>query len=338
MKYLLVSFFTFSLFAYPTPEALFTNAGNQEVTANTIQFTFKLTELPPEKEMVLVSPKDLGVEKDLIKQNFNQEPQYYKALFQKVSETRWEYIQAQYKRPSMKSDSIVHLYESGDFLNQMSKKTTLNPSQDLFYSSIFMFLLNERTPFVNFLKRSNKSFKENNELVNKDKKDLLEIYGRYLQTIKDDPTLKEELISPLKPDDPEEAKRVSEIMKQPFFKRFEGITLVRDQENFFLKFALENFEARFSNSDYKIESFVFEDLGRRIAANFYNYVLLNGKHEVPKFIVYNIGSRKFKIEFLSLKHMSYNNVTYRRVKSSLKEAIGKTQSTYEFSLRPKFIL
>ncbi len=339
MKKLLCTFFFVicNTWAYPTPEGLFLNASNEEVEAETIVFTFKLTELEPEKEMVLVSPRDLEIDKEKIS-TLKQEPQYFRGIFQRLSEDSWEFLQAQYKLPSMKNDSLVHFYEGSRFIDFMSKKTKLNPAQDLFYSSLMMIFLNEKRPFVKFLSQTNKNFKLNEQLINMEKRELYENYGKYLQAIKDDETLKDELISPLRPDDPEEMERVEKLINQPFYQNFPGISLVRDQKDFFLKLSLENFTAKFKNSNYQMQNFVFEDLGRRVSASFYDYVLLNGKHEVPKNVIYDIGSRRFKLEFIGLKHTSYKSVQYRRIKSDLKSAVGRLNKEFSFALRPQFLL
>lgn len=324
-------------FSYPTPESLFVNGSNQEITNETIITTFKITEIPGKEVLSLVSPRDLDVDKDRISR-VNSTPQFYRATFQKKTDGSWRYLQAQYGNSSMKNDSIVHLFTSDSFSKLMYEKVNLNPVQDLFYASMFMIFLNDSKPFSNFLKISNQSFKTNKELVNLQKKDLLESYGKYLQTIKDDPDLEKEIINPLKPDDPEEYARVEDLQKQGYYLNFPGLSLIREDKNFYLKLALEKFEARFTNKGYRLDNFTFEDLGRRVEASFYNYVLLNGKHEVPKYMIYRVGSRQYRVEFLGLKHLNYNNVTYRRVKSALEEAVGKTNKTFDFNERPKFLM
>ncbi len=310
-----------SFAAIPTIESLFRNASNKEVEADTISINLTIEELTKREN-----------EEDE-KQNYKK---FVKLLFHKNRYQTIELLQTEYSDISMKNDSLSYFYEGGSIQKYFLTKKGISVEKDLFFGMILTLALNEEKVISNFLKKTNSDYLENKDLLNKDKMLLYNGYKRYLQSVNDEPSLKDELKSPLKPEEPEERQKIKKILASAFYTKQPSVELIKEGQSFYLLAKLEKTTAKFSNDDHKLVEISHHDIGTSFNAKLFDYVLMNGSHEFPKFIIVTISDRKFKITTSSLRHVTYRPATYSKIKSSLRDAMS-VQSKTDQSLRPKFL-
>lgn len=336
MKYLLL-LLSFSALSLPTPQSLFRNGSNKDIETDTVILDFKIEELKNEREIIPMTPDSLELEgntKNLTELLFKK---YYRVIINKNENERHTFYQAEYNDGTLKNDVISSFYEGRSFLRFLGSKKQVDITRDLFYSFITLLTMNSDAGINNFLKSTNKDYETNEQLIDQEKKELLETYAKYLETIKDDPTLKEDLISPLSPEDKEESGKVKEILARPFYKSSDNVTLRRIENEIFLFLNLEKTTAKFDNRFNRVLEFNFNEMSNNVSMRFHDYVLLNGQHEFPKFLIFEINRRQYRIEFIKFRQLSYRPKTLRKIVRSLRKAVSLVDNKETLNFRPDFL-
>jgi len=313
--------------AKPTLEGLFRNSNSPELDGNLVVIKMMLEEVATANSDVSLSTEEQDLKTPM-------EPRFYKFIFSTEIEKKTQLLQVEYKNNLMKRNDIK---KSLYFKNLSEKiKEDVYTERSLFYSLLMMFGLNNSEGMKNILQKYGTNFVDNKNLMNEEKIKLINSYKTYLTAIKEDKTLKEELISPLKPEDIEEKEKVDTLLKAPMYKDSENITLSKEGQKFFWKMNLENVKASFSNEEHRLLRFELDSAEGNILGNFGDYILFDGRHELPKIIVLrDKANRQFKIRFLSFKsfvnkgkNLLERAVDYKKIEDELKlkEAV-KEQNT-----------
>lgn len=308
---LLISFSFGAFAAIPTAEGLFRNGNNKEIEGNLVVLTFIIEEHLNKKllENAKISETTEKVEKNLLTETMK--PRYFKIIYGLESEDRIESILVEYDSPKLSAASVKDVKYFSNILEKINSDQYLE--REIFYSVLNVIALNDSRAMSKLLNKYNTNYNNNEKLLNEEKFKLLTDYKKYLQTIKDDETLKEKLENPLKPEDPEKIEVVKELMKAPLYKRDETISLVRDNTDFYWKMELENTSARFDSEKYRMNEFLHTNGGSTVKINMGEYILFNGIHELPKFIFFkDLLERIFKIQVTSYK--AFNNTSDSMVK------------------------
>lgn len=273
--------------AMPTVEGLFRNSNNSKVEGDYVVLKLLVT---PEQSKSLIDSTELP------------EKKYVKYIFSTENEGKVQVIQVGYKDSKMSTRSIESINYVGDVLGRI--KTDSYTERSIFYSLLVMFGLNNSEGMKSIINKNSDKFISNENMMNADKVHLMDQYKKYLTAIKGDESLKEELISPLKPEEDEEKEKVKELVKAGMYKRSKQLSLVRKANSFFWKVDLDTVNAMFTNEEHRMSSLsVTTKEGTLVSADFGDYILFDGRHELPKFIFFTDSeSSKFKIRVLSLKN------------------------------------
>ncbi len=285
---------TSTLAARPTLEGLFRNSNSPELEGNFIVIKMMIEEIQNQGVDQVLSTEAQD-------QKIPMQPKFYKFIFSTEEERKTQLLQVEYNSNLMKKAGVKRsLY----FKNLTQKiKDDVYTERSLFYSLLMMFGLNKSDGMKNILARYGTHFLDNKSLMNEEKVKLMDSYKKYLTAIKEDKTLKEELESPLKPEDIEEKEKVLNLLKEPMYKENESVSLVKDGRKFFWKMNLEKVKASFTNEEHRLTRFELESAEGNILGNFGDYILFDGRHELPKIIVLkDKNNRQFKVRFLSFKN------------------------------------
>ena len=297
----LVSLFsTMITAAVPTAEGLFRNGSNKDIDGDMIVLTFIIEEHVNKKliESSKVAETTEQVEDKLLGETMG--PRYFKIIYGTESEERIEAILVEYNRAKLSAKSVVDVKYFSNLIEKIKSDEFIE--REIFYSVLNMLALNDSRAIAHVLTRHNTNFNDNNKLLNEKKYKLLNDYKKYLQTVKEDESLKETLENPLKPEDNEKMETVKETMGMPLYKRDETVKLVRDNTDFFWQVGLENSLAKFDSKKQRLTEFVHNNGGSSIKINMGEYILFDGIHELPKFIfLKDLLERVFKVQVTSYK-------------------------------------
>lgn len=301
---LLIALISLSLQAStPTTEGLFRNANNAEISANLVMV--KLILSSKASNQLLETPVgDLAEEK--ITEGATEEEQklYVKFLLSEDGDNRVQAIQALYSDSKMTDSS---LFDVRYFSNLKNKIKTSDKVQGLFYATLSSLTLNRSEEMAAFLKVNSKTFKSNEELIDREKMALYEKYKRYLSLVKEDETLKETMDNPMKPNDDEGKELVKAIKKRPFMNKDPFVSLVKDQNGFFWKAENDVLTAIFENKTMRLERISYGNVSKNIKLSLDDYILFDGSHELPKTIKLDTPTMFVEMRTSSLSHLMLRN-------------------------------
>ncbi|TNF27142.1 MAG: hypothetical protein EP319_12220 [Deltaproteobacteria bacterium] len=304
MKNFVIIFLFFQLSiafgAIPTTEGLFRNGNNQDIEGDLVVLTFIIEENVNKKllDNAKVSETNEKVEETLMKETIK--PRYFKVIYGLESEARIEAILVEYDDSKLSTESIIDVKYFSNILEKIAADKYIE--REVFYSLLNVLALNDSRAISTLLTKYNTNFNKNEKLLNEEKFKLLNDYKKYLQTIKDDETLKEKLENPLKPEDPEKLQLVKEVMNKPLYRKDETVSLVKENDDFFWQVQLENTNAKFESKKLRMSEFVHIHGGSNIKINMGEYILFDGIHELPKFVfIKDLLERVFKVQITSYK-------------------------------------
>ncbi|MCB9094799.1 MAG: hypothetical protein H6621_06995 [Halobacteriovoraceae bacterium] len=206
-------------------------------------------------------------------------------------------------------------------------------SQALFYAVLNMFLKNDSTLIIDFLKKEGIDVTFNIEKIDANKKILLEKYKLYLERKKKNPDLSEEQ-SPLFGKNPEEKKEIHDLMTKSYYEEAEKAQLVKDGNEMFWKVLKEDFDAWFEASSRRLKKLNFNKNGAHISMSFQGYEIFNGSHEMPKYIYIQDGDDRYYIETKEYYTIDSKTSKYEETKINL----TKTSSSFTPEKAPSFLI
>lgn len=283
-----------SFAAVPSVEGLFRNPNSQEIDGNLIVLKAMIEREATEEEYY--------------------KPSFYKFLFS-IEDERVRFLQVEYSEGKMTNDQVVSTLFLNSFIPKVKNDELIERS--LFYSLLTMYGLNKSDAIASILKRYSQNFVTNNESLNKEKLDLFDKYKQYLTAKKEQEVDTEELKSPLESEDEEEKKKIQEIKSSNMYSENQSVKLVKEGRNFFLNIDLNGVSAKFTNEEHRLVRIKIQKGTSEIESHFSDYILFNGRHELPKHILIKDQENiNYHIRFLGYK--IFNNTGDNLAKRALK--------------------
>lgn len=247
----------------PSVEGLFRNPNSQEIDG------------------------DLIVIKAIIQKDATEEqeysPRYLKFIFSLEGESKVQFLQAEYSSGKMDNQSLTKTLFIRDLMPKIFKDEVLE--RNLFYSYLVMYGLNSSDGISNILKKYSTNFISNKDALNKDKIELYDRYKKYLMAIRNDETIEEQLTSPMDSEDEEEKKKIQELKSSNMYSNNETLSLGKEGRDFVLNLNLDGVSAKFSNEEHRLLNFKVIKGTAEVETFFADYILFNGRHELPKNIL-----------------------------------------------------
>ena len=281
--------------ARPTIEGLFRNGDNAELIGETSIIAFEIESLntlqpkasestaPLDEDELNDSPKPLQL-LELPATTPSEVPvdekRYIKLHFRQMANGRTKLLQAEYSGAEMNSSELLQIKKYKNFGRKLAKEERDNTN--LFYSLVMMFALNESKPLSRLFKMYNLDFLENREVMNEEKVKLYQRYKEYLTSIKEDKYLKDELVSPMAPEEVEEKTLIQEILSSAMYRSSDRIKLVQQNGDFFWQLSLEKTMALFFNHSHRLQMLHTQFGAKRYVIYCGEYVLYNGVHSLPQ--------------------------------------------------------
>jgi hypothetical protein len=284
--------------AKPSIEGLFRNGDNAELIGETAVLSLEIeslksnlipTNIPEGEQESEAGISTDGESEEPLATNVTsgaeeftaeEEHRFIKLHFRQTANGSVKLMQAEYTGAEMKRSQLVQIKTYHNFGRQLDKEE--RDQTKLFYSLMMMFALNDSRPISALLKKHNLDFLENREIMNEEKVQLYKRYKEYLTSIKEDKNLKEELISPLTPEEEEEKVLTQEILKMAMYRSSDRIKLVKHDGDFFWQLSLERSSAMFQNQSHRLQMLHTQLGERRHTIYCDEYVLYNGVHALPK--------------------------------------------------------
>lgn len=174
----------------------------------------------------------------------------------KDSEKPDQLMLLKYKASRFSSAELANMVSAR--LSSFQSKIMPGVYEGLYLSVISSLLRNDGSTFIKYLKSIGIDVSMNKELLNVEKQKLLNSYKEYLKQNKENEG-EIALENPLSPKDPEEAKKVKELLKESFYMPTPGFKLVKrgtsfswifERDTVFMEF---NFEHQLKKVEIKTE-------------------------------------------------------------------------------------
>lgn len=305
----------------PTIEGLFRSSNNKDFTANTIE-TFFLVRSDKNFEDDL-QPQQV---KDKVESEGRWNDSYVQLMFFVESDNKAKMLQLVFDDSSMSMD---HLREvkmiSNIFSYLQAEDNNLSIQQRLFFSTLLSQMFGHSRSILSLLKSLNIDIQRNNELENVEKVRLLHRYKIYLQALKDEPSIKNSISSPLNPENEADKEKIAQTLKKPYYVTPEYIKLVKDKDNFYWDIILENFQARFDNSDHNLKNMSIRSGEQTYSLELSNYTLFNGYQTLPKYFTLQNQSSTI-IQTLAIKQRQLRPNSFADLFQEFKNTIMENTS------------
>ncbi|MBT3979954.1 MAG: hypothetical protein HOE90_01300 [Bacteriovoracaceae bacterium] len=329
----------FNLWALPTVESLFRNGSNKEIQQDTVVLKLMIRDLMPNADD---TPEDIEVQPEsdqdqpLVKKEKIEKDIFLKMVFHFSDEEKLKVslICSYYGDGRMLDSGLLRYRYIKDISKVVASKEDGLYERDLFTSLMSMLALNTDRDIKSFFRNYVPDFKTNKNLINLEKESLLKRYQNYLTTVADEPTLKETLVSPLKPEVEEEKESVKNTMSQPMYVGKDQVYIDKSGNDFLLKVFLGNFKSLFSNEKHQLQLTSYMSGKGQTTFSFHDYILFNGIHEMPKNILAKLEDDSFyEIKVLSLKHLTFSKRGYNKLLNKYQKLTAKG-TNYEL---PRFV-
>lgn len=286
-----------------TPESLFRNASNADITQDSAVANFLVKKL-----------------------NEENAPLFYLKLVYGSEGDHRRYQQVIYDGGEMNATQIMSALQTVTFESLLGH----NPEHDLLHYILFSLVFNDSRPIISYLKSAGVNIKMNAESYNKDKIKLLDRYRAYLKSNAPAEA------NPLRPTVPEEKNKVHEIMSSSLFEiDAEHTKMVQKNKNLYINLNYSNFNALFTNDEHRLSEFEYTAKGN-FSAVFEDYSMLDGIHHFPKYITIKINEEIYRLQTISLKYFTETNADFSKRASGL-EAQAKKNNKETLVAKPKFL-
>lgn len=281
--------------AVPTMEGLFRNGINPDVTQDLIVLVLKATV----KEV-----KDTDAGEPLVSPHA-----FYKIIYNNSAQGIQDIIIAKFATADVENDNIVELRTFRNERELISSSPNLHKQFSL--AIMNMYATNSSSLISTVLKSIDDDFMTNREMVNTEKKELLEKYRRYLQTkknyekqvkeMKKNGATVEEMgkvaapVSPLVSDNEEEKNQLEKIMSNSLYIPNKMIKLVKDGADFFWHLETSKISAKFKNDTHLLKVLKVNNDGVEYTVLPHDYVTFQGEYLLPK--KFTIKTNQVESEF-----------------------------------------
>ena len=225
------------------------------------------------------------------------------------------------------SFSGVALSRKSVFFQELQEKT--NVEQMLTYALFSMLTANNPQGMKNFLSQTSPDFRDNLSLTNGAKQNLYRQYQAYLYKIKRNSSLKNQLVSPLLPEDPKKRFQIRSLLQEPLVKNNGQVSLLKENNEFLWKVNLKNIQIFFSKEKHQFKRLRFDNGISRFSITAGDYLLLDGVHEFPSMFRFSnyVTNTHFNVVVKSLKYK--NVLDSQRIQKNM----VANDDTYPFFLK-----
>ncbi len=322
MKRILVIIVLFSLNAYsyvPTVESIFRNGNNPDMTQNAAMVTLKITPVNPLAEK---GEQAQGVST------------WVKLVYHIGGGGRIKLSQLTYKTSSMVDSSA----DSKVFFSELSPNSfdqSIEMSErGLFYSLFNSLIINDGSFITQFLKTRGINVSLNSEIINQEKKHLLERHKSWLVKTKGGRQVEGDE-SPLSPSSPIEKERVNQIMALPMYASNGQVSLVRFAGDAAWNIKADAFEAWVGDSNREIKQMVYRTSSGEAELIARDYINYNGTTPIPRLITFkNTKDQNYTIEPIAVRYFSESG---QELVNRLKRYDKEVRASKEPSAKPYFI-
>ncbi len=294
---LFLSLISASAFAYVPPvESLFRHGGNPEISATGISVTMNVKRL--EAGTKPTTTHDVSLLKETKTDDF------YRLFFSRsnTSETV-KLAQTRYANNSFSEDSLEHKIYYPNFTPFTIRATAEQAEKGIFFALMSSLVLNDGSHLVNYLKALGVPVRLNNDLINREKLELMAEYKRYLVTINKDRNAKKNLSNPLRPDDSAARVAADKIMKEPMYVDLNQVKLAREDGQMAWSINAGTFEAVVSYKEREVQKIKFKSQLGDFEIICKDYWLANGTHSLPRYIIVrDFKGESYQVELTNLRH------------------------------------
>jgi hypothetical protein len=321
MKYfILIISFANCFAAVPTVEGLFRNSQNPDIEDNLAVLTIRA-----QVENKIANSE--GQKEESETTEVTPDYSFYKYLFDNSDMKLNKVLISKYENREMPMAELIGMVYEKDV-------TTVEEGKEQSFEKRFitalmtMYGMNSSTIMSQMFKKYSDNYLTNEEVLNSDKKELLNQYKEYLvkkneydKKIKD---LKEsggldqgdevkpddEPKSPLVSEEDEEKDRIQKIISESMYKKGEHVKLVREGRDYFWELSFNNLWARFTNENHELKQLKMTVEGKEIEVIPHEVVTYAGKYRVPKTLEINFPDKKVTIEITNFYTLKSKNKTF----------------------------
>ena len=293
----LLSLYTYSV---PTMEGLFRNSQSEEIDKNLV-----VAEMIIKKKS---TPLIDGVEEKDKKEKVKVE--HIKYLINNFEDRKHDFIYAKYNH-NFERENL----EKATYFSSLKSKIMSDNlfERKLLKAIISMYTLNDSSIISSVLKEVSPEFKLNKEVINEEKKRLLQSYMNFLKNKKEyeervkdikDGKSEEVLseipdapISPLVPEEEEQKEKVDEIISKSMYDEVEAVKLVKKGRKFLWEIRTSNFLAQFDNNSHSLKFLKVEKDNITYEFIAKKYVTFSGAYYLPSILEYKVDGVPYEIQF-----------------------------------------
>jgi hypothetical protein len=321
MKVLVLFFISGFAHGYvPTVESLLRHGANPDVNVNGISFN-----LIVKKSETTSSPEN----------KINEEKDYYKIFFTRT-EDGLKVAQTKHSGAVFSDSTLEHKVSFSGASPFTLKPSVENAEKGVFYGLLNSLAFNNGSYLLNYLKSLGVPVKLNNEIINREKVELLADYKRYLVVINNNRNAKKTEVNPLYPVDPVAKERVNAIMASPMYTDTNQVKLSKVDGQMSWLIEAGPFHAVIAHESRDIQSLTYKSVAGDFEIYCKDYWAVDGSHKIPRYLILKTFSgQKYEIEITGARYQQDNDDDIqRRLRHWDKILSGKDSST----LRPEFLL
>jgi hypothetical protein len=293
---LFLIFVSFKTMAYvPTVESLFRHGSNPDISTNAIVISLSVKRVHAGGGEEGRSNREASL--------FQDKAQDYYKLFLNRSGENLKVSQARYNNANFSDNSLVHKTYYPNFTPFTIKPSVESAERGLFFGLIQSLVLNQGAPLVSYLKSIGVPVRLNNEIINRQKVELLARYKRYLLLVAKDKNARKSELNPLKPSDVSAKDRVEAILSQPMYVNTNQVSLSREGGQVAWSVGAGSFEASVSYKQREVQKVKYKSESGEFEIICKDYWLANGTHALPRLmLIKTFSGQLFEIEITNMRH------------------------------------
>ncbi|OIQ18304.1 MAG: hypothetical protein BM556_08570 [Bacteriovorax sp. MedPE-SWde] len=343
MKYiLLILACTYSFASVPTVEGLFRNSINPELDDSLVVLTLK-------GKVLKVQDEESSEDKEPI-----YTEAYYKFIFDNSNKKIKRVIKSKYESSSMGFSEIKDLQISKDIQLEANEA---NSNKRIINAIIGMYAMNSSVLMSDVFKTYSSEYMTNEEVLNSEKKELLNKYKEYLVikneydkklknlkksgAVEDgsDIEIADEPKSPLTAEEETEKERISKLISDSMYKKSSQVRLAKEGKDYFWIMDMSNIWAKFTNEDHRLKHLKLTALDKVIEVIPHEAVTFAGKYKMPKNIEVLIDDKQITLEILNYYTLKSKKKSYEQraaeYKKYFEESSARKKKKVEATVEPE---
>ncbi len=320
---------------FPSPESLFRNASNPEISQNAVVANFEIEKVSGVVGQGLQAV--YGAEEIELDKSARNPKLYLKLVYSFNKGRATKLTQLIYRSKSFASSSLILLKTLPSFGNLILRGGVEDIEKGLIYSVLNSLLLNDGKMMLDFLRKQGIDLPPNSQLVNKEKLALLVNIQKYYQKIKYNPALKESLPSPLKPPQYQKRQEVQKLLTANFFNQDPSVKLLRKGSDFFWMIQKPRFQSFHTNDDRKLVSIELTSRAGKLELYCQNFRAFDGAYQFPQVMYFkDLKGQFFKISMISMDYFNESPQSESKRLTKYRQALAKNSRASHVAI-PSFI-